>query len=71
MRVIPLTIEDGGYMHKNFASMIQNSIRLRSEPNSREIGINQTYWKQRLLLNNMKGVAMTIMSQYPTCRHPT
>ena len=71
IRVIPLTIEDGGFMHKSIKSMLQNYIRARSEPNSREIGMNLAYWKQRLLLNNMKGVAMTILSQHPTCRNPT
>ena len=51
--------------------MLQNCIRSRSEPNSREIGMNLAYWKQRLLLNSMRGVAMTILSQHPTCRNPT
>ena len=33
--------------------------------------VTLAYWKQRLLVTNMKGVAMCILAQHPTCRNPS
>ena len=69
--VIPLTIEDGGYMHKNISAMLRRAINSKTEPDSRMDNVTLAYWKQRLLVTNMKGVAMSILAQHPTCRNPS
>ena len=46
--VIPLTIEDGGYMHKNLSAMLRRAINSKTEPDSRMDNVTLAYWKQRL-----------------------
>jgi hypothetical protein len=45
--VIPLTIEDGGFMHRNLISMLRIAINSTTEPNYRTNNVTLAYWKQR------------------------
>ena len=58
-------------MHKNISIMMRKAINCKPEPNPRTNNVTLAYWKQRLLVTNMKGVAMRILAQYPTCRNPS
>ena len=58
-------------MHKNLNSMLRKAINSTTEPNYRTNNVTLAYWKQRLLVTNMKGVAMSILAQHPTCRNPS
>ena len=58
-------------MHKNLSAMLRRAINSKTEPNSRMDNVTLAYWKQRLLVTNMKGVAMSILAQHPTCRNPS
>ena len=58
-------------MHKNFSAMLRRAINSKSEPDYRMDNVTLAYWKQRLLVTNMKGVAMCILAQHPTCRNPS
>ena len=71
MRVIPLTIEDGGFMHKILTEMLQRAIHSKTDPNPHANNVTLSYWKQRLFVASMKVVAMTILAQHPTCRTPS
>ena len=51
--------------------MMKKAINCKTEPNPRTNNVTLAYWKQRLLVTSMKGVAMTILAQYPTCRNPS
>ena len=58
-------------MHKNLSAMLRRAINSKTEPDSRMDNVTLAYWKQRLLVTNMKGVAMCILAQHPTCRTPS
>ena len=58
-------------MHKNLTIMMRKAINCKTEPNPRTNNVTLAYWKQRLLVTSMKGVAMTILAQHPTCRNPS
>ena len=58
-------------MHKNLTTMLRKAINSKTEPDSRMDNVTLAYWKQRLLVTNMKGVAMSILAQQPTCRNPS
>ena len=58
-------------MHKNLSAMLRRAINSKTTPDSRMDNVTLAYWKQRLLVTNMKGVAMCILAQHPTCRNPS
>ena len=69
LQILPLSIEDGGTMHPEFAAAIKHIAQTSNDSNPGANRISRTYWTQRILVANAKGVAHTIINHMPTCRN--
>ena len=69
LQILPLSIEDGGTMHPEFTAAIKHVALTSNNSNPGANRISRTYWTQRILVANAKGVAHTIINHMPTCRN--
>ena len=56
-------------MHPEFVASIKHIAQSSNDPNPGANRISRTYWTQRILVANAKGVAHTILNHLPTCRN--
>ena len=69
LQILPLSIEDGGTMHPEFTAAIKHVAQTSNDSNPGANRISRTYWTQRILVANAKGVAHTIINHMPACRN--
>lgn len=69
LQTLPLHIEDDATMHPEFLAAIKHTSHSSDDPSPGAARISRTYWTQRILVANTKGVAHTILSHHmPACK---
>ena len=56
-------------MHPEFTAAIRHVAQTSNDSNPGANRISRTYWTQRILVANAKGVAHAIINHMPTCRN--
>ena len=64
--ILPVCIEDGGYLSEGGHELIDLACKALGGTKG-EVSAFYTYWRQRLAITNLRGVAKTILQRTPYC----